>query len=132
MTFSMVLYLSLPQFLVGLFLDRTLPESQSPLLLASGLLLVAALFQLFDGTQVTMAAALRGLNDTSMPLVIALIGYWGLGFPIAYLLAFPLGMESMGIWWGLAAGLAFVAVVLVTRFAMRERLGLLARATRHG
>ena len=78
-----------------------------------------------------MAAALRGLNDTSMPLVIALIGYWGLGFPIAYLLAFPLGMKSMGIWWGLAAGLAFVAVVLVSRFAMRERLGLLARATRH-
>lgn len=132
MTFSMVLYLSLPQFLVGLFLDRSLPESQSPLTLAAGLLLVAALFQLFDGTQVTMAAALRGLNDTSMPLVIALIGYWGLGFPISYLLAFPLGLKSMGIWWGLAVGLAFVAVVLVTRFAMRERLGLLGRATRHG
>jgi multidrug resistance protein, MATE family len=132
MTFTMVLYLSLPHLLVGLFLDANLPANQSPLMLAAGFLLVAALFQLFDGAQVTMAAALRGLNDTTMPLIIALIGYWGLGFPIAYILAFPLGLRGMGIWWGLAAGLAVVAVVLVARFAWRERLGLMARAQRHG
>lgn len=132
MTFSMILYLSVPHLLVGLFLDADLPANRSPLMLAAGFLLVAALFQLFDGAQVTMAAALRGLNDTAAPLIVALVGYWGLGFPIAYLLGFPLGLRGIGIWWGLAAGLAVVAVVLVVRFAMRERLGLMGRAHRHG
>ena len=64
--------------------------------------------------------------------VIAIIGYWGIGFPTAWFLGFQAGLGGIGIWWGLAAGLAFVATSLVIRFALRERLGLMARATRHG
>jgi MATE family multidrug resistance protein len=89
--------------------------------------MVAGIFQLVDGTQVVMGAALRGLSDTTMPLLIALIGYWLVGFPVAYLLGFVAPYRGVGIWFGLAAGLAAVAVVLTIRFAMRDRIGL----TRH-
>jgi multidrug resistance protein, MATE family len=60
-------------------------------------------------------------------MFLAIIGYWAVGLPVAYLLGFVLDWRGIGIWLGLAAGLAFVAVVLVIRFAMRERLGLLRR-----
>ena len=74
-----------------------------------------------------MGAALRGLSDTNMPLLIALGGYWAVGFPVAYLLAFPGGTQGVGVWIGLAAGLAAVAIVLTIRFALRDRLGLTRR-----
>ena len=92
--------------------------------LAASYLTVAGIFQLADGAQVSMGAALRGLSDTKMPLVIALVGYWLIGAPVAYLCGFVFGLRGVGIWYGLALGLAVVAVVLVTRFALRERLGL--------
>jgi MATE family multidrug resistance protein len=116
-----------PQALVSLFLDPSDLGNARPLALAASYLTVAALFQLVDGTQVTMAAALRGLSDTNVPLVIALFGYWAVGFPVAYLLGFPLGLRGVGIWLGLASGLATTAVILAARFALRERLGLLRR-----
>jgi MATE family multidrug resistance protein len=85
---------------------------------------VAAVFQLVDGAQVIAAASLRGLSDTKIPMITAIIGYWAVGFPVAYVFGFTLGMRGVGVWFGLAAGLAVVAVVLTIRFAMRERLGL--------
>lgn len=128
MASTTLLFLLFPRQLAGLFLDPGLAANLAPLALATNFLLVTALFQLFDGMQVTMAATLRGLNDTAMPLIIAIIGYWAVGFPLAWLLAFVLGWGGIGIWWGLAGGLAVVALSLVGRFALRERLGLLARA----
>ena len=62
---------------------------------------------------------------TTVPMVIAIIGYWLIGLPIAYVMGFVLEWRGVGIWLGLAAGLGIVAVVLVARFAMRERLGLM-------
>ena len=59
-----------------------------------------------------------------MPRVIALIGYWIVGFPVSYLFGCPLGFRGVGIWMGLAAGLAAVGLVLTVRFALRDRLGL--------
>lgn len=116
---------SFPHQLVGLFLNSTNPDNLRPLELAAQYLLIAALLQLVDGTQVCMAAVLRGMSDTRIPLLIALVGYWGVGFPVAYLLGFPAGMRGIGIWLGLAAGLAFVALALTGRFALRERFGML-------
>jgi len=95
--------------------------------LAATYLGIAGVFQLVDGAQVVAAHALRGLSDTKVPMVLAILGYWAVGLPTAYVLGFVLDWRGAGIWWGLAAGLASVAVVLVTRFAMRERLGLLRR-----
>jgi MATE family multidrug resistance protein len=84
--------------------------------LAVQLLTVAAFFQVFDGAQTIAAGALRGLKDTRVPAVAASIGYWGLGFPIAWFFGVHLGYGALGIWWGLAAGLASVAILLSVRF----------------
>lgn len=125
MTIAASIFVAFPHQLVGLFLDPTNPANVRPLELAAQYLLIAALFQVVDGTQVSMAAVLRGMSDTRIPLIIALVGYWSVGFPVAYLLGFPAGMRGIGIWLGLAAGLAFVAVALTSRFALRERFGLI-------
>ncbi|MBL8597704.1 MAG: MATE family efflux transporter [Devosia sp.] len=113
--------------IVGLFLNSGMSENQAPLMLAASFLVVAGLFQLFDGAQVTMAAALRGMSDTNMPLIIALVGYWLIGFPVAWWLGMHTPLRGTGVWFGLMAGLAAVATVLTVRWAMRERLGLTMR-----
>ena len=125
MALTCTLFLTMGPAIVALFLDPRVPENANALMLAATFLVVAGVFQLVDGAQVTAAHALRGLSDTKIPMVLAIFGYWAVGLPIAYLLGFVVGWRGVGIWIGLAAGLAFVAVVLVTRFALRERLGLL-------
>jgi len=119
-----ILFLLIPSTLVGLFLDGANPTNANALKLAASYLLVAGVFQLVDGAQVIAAATLRGLSDTKIPMLTAIVGYWLVGFPVAYVFGFMLGMRGVGIWFGLAAGLAVVAVALTIRFAMRERLGL--------
>lgn len=121
MSLTCLLFWLAPEILIGFFLDPALPKNQLPFSLAIGYLGVAALFQLVDGAQVVSTAALRGLNDTTVPMMVALLGYWGFGFPIAYACGFLLELGGKGIWYGLAAGLAFVAVILCARFALRRR-----------
>ena len=128
MSITFALFIFAPRLLASLFLDATRPENQATIALAVSYLTVAGLFQLFDGTQVAMASALRGLSDTRVPMVVALLGYWVVGLSIAYVFAFVLGWQGIGVWTGLAAGLAFVAVVLLIRWSNRERLGLVAPA----
>src|SRR5690606_31187379 len=111
--------------IVSIFLDPSVPANANAVNLAVSFLAIAGIFQLVDGAQVVAAHALRGLSDTKIPMVFAILGYWAIGLPTAWLFGFVIGWRGVGIWLGLAAGLAAVAVVLVTRFAMRERLGLL-------
>jgi len=94
-------------------------------LLALRFLAVAALFQLADVAQAVAAGVLRGLHDTRTPMLIALFGYWVIGFGCSIALGFmtPLGGES--VWWGLAAGLLVVATLLNLRWWRRRELGLL-------
>jgi MATE family multidrug resistance protein len=80
---------------------------------------------LFDGAQVVMAGALRGLQDTRLPMVIAIFGYWVPGFGVAWWLGFRTALGGLGIWFGLATGLIVVSILLLTRWRMRARLGLL-------
>lgn len=124
MVFSCLLFLTAGPVIAGLFLDPSKPQNAHSLTLAASFLVIAGLFQLVDGAQVIAANALRGLSDTKIPMLLAIVGYWIIGLPIAYVLGFILDWRGIGIWIGLAAGLAFAAVVLVARFAMRERLGL--------
>lgn len=79
---------------------------------------------MFDGIQVIAAGALRGYKDTMIPMLLATGGYWGVGFAGGWLLAFRLGHGPVGLWWGLALGLAAVALLLTLR------LHLLAPAVR--
>lgn len=112
--------------LVGLFIDVDDPTATVTFALAVQFTLVAALFQLVDATQAIGAAVLRGLQDTRWPMVIAAFGYWAVGFAVAWTLAFHTSFAGVGVWLGLAVGLAVVSVLMLARWFLRERLGLLA------
>ena len=90
--------------------------------LAVSFLVFAALFQIFDGAQAVAAGMLRGLHDTKVPMIYAAIGYWGVGLPLGVLLAFHFGLNGVGIWIGLATGLAVVAVLLLARWLRRDHI----------
>jgi len=111
--------------LVGLFgLDPSDPADAAVVPLAISFLTVAAFFQIFDGAQSVGAGMLRGLQDTRVPMLYAAFGYWGIGLFVAVALAFYAGFGGVGIWIGLAAGLAAVSVMMMARWLRRERLGL--------
>ena len=105
-----------PRQLVGLYLDATHPETPAIVELAAGLLFYAGLFQLMDAMQVIGLGLLRGVQDTRVPMILAAISYWVVGMPVAYALAFVLGLGPAGLWLGLVVGLSFAAVLLMRRF----------------
>jgi len=114
---------SIPRTLVTLFLTDA-PKNAVTIALAVSFLRVAAAFQLVDGAQVIGAGMLRGLHDTRWPLLFALVGYWVVGLGIGSWLAFAADWKGLGIWIGLASGLASVAALMLARWLMRDRLGL--------
>jgi MATE family multidrug resistance protein len=113
-----------PRLLISAFIDLQAPENAAVIALAVSFLAFAALFQIVDGAQAVASGMLRGLHDTKVPMVYAAIGYWGVGLPLGVLLAFQFGLAGNGIWIGLSAGLAVVAVLLLARWLRREELGL--------
>jgi MATE family multidrug resistance protein len=123
-TMAIVMW-SFPRGLVTLFL-HDVPENAVVIALAVSFLRVAAAFQLVDGAQVIGAGMLRGLHDTRWPLLFALVGYWVVGLGIGSWLAFGADWKGVGIWIGLASGLACVAALMLARWTMRERLGLVS------
>lgn len=110
MALCALLFVALPGELIGLY-------TRDPALIALGtrLLLVAAAFQVFDGAQVAGMSVLRGAADTRTPMFIAAVGYWGFGVGLGYALAFAAGLGAVGVWMGLSAGLASVALLLGVR-----------------
>ncbi len=113
---TVAVFVSFPQFLVGLFLDPANPERNAIVPIGAGLLVIAGVFQVVDGVQVMSLGALRGVQDTRVPMVLAAISYWLIGVPVSYTLAFHVGWGGAGIWWGLVVGLAAAALFLTTRF----------------
>ena len=111
-----------PHLLIRAFIDVADPANAHVIGLAVSFLALAALFQVFDGAQAVAAGMLRGLHDTRVPMVYAAIGYWGVGLPLGVLLAFRFGLAGVGIWTGLALGLAVVSVLLLARWLRRDRL----------
>jgi len=116
-----VLLWTAPRLLIGCYLDLADAANAGTVAIALQLFAIAALFQLFDGAQVIAAGALRGYRDTAVPMLIAAIGYWAIGFLGGWLLAFPLGFGAVGLWLGLALGLAIVATALTMRLTFRAR-----------
>jgi MATE family multidrug resistance protein len=112
-----------PGTLVGFFLEPA-ARSGPVAALAVQFLTIAAIFQIFDGAQVVGAGMLRGLHDTRVPMLFALLGYWIIGIGVGVWLAFSKGWEGVGIWTGLAIGLGIVALLMLGRWAMRARFGL--------
>ena len=92
--------------------------SKATVELTATLLLIGATFFIADGLQTIMGGALRGLNDTRMALVFAAIGYWGVAFPLAWLLAFNAQLGAVGVWIGLSLGTFVYAGLLILRFRL--------------
>jgi MATE family multidrug resistance protein len=127
MALMALVMLAMPYRLVTLFLDPADPANAPVIPLAVSFLFLAALFQIFDGAQSVGAGMLRGLHDTRVPMLFAAFGYWGVGLITSVGLAFGLGWQGVGIWTGLATGLAVVAVLMLSRWMRRDRLGLVER-----
>jgi len=115
------LMLAAPWAITGIYLDLGEAANLGTAATAVRLLAIAGIFQVFDGLQVIAAGALRGYRDTALPMAIAAFGYWGIGFVGGWVFAFPLGGGAVGLWWGLALGLAVVALLLSLRLHFRSR-----------
>ena len=115
-----------PRTLIAAFIDTQNSANGEIVGLATSFLLLAAIFQLADGAQAVGAGMLRGLQDGNTPMLYAFIGYWGVGLPLGVALAFGARLGGVGIWIGLATGLAIVAGLMIRRWVHRERLGLMA------
>ena len=116
---TIVLFLTLPEFLIGLFVDPLDPERPAILAVGASLLAVAALFQFVDSGQVMALGMLRGVQDTRVPMIIAVVSYWLVGLPASYVLGFAFRMEGVGIWLGLTIGLAWACLAMQFRFWTR-------------
>ncbi|GGS01317.1 MATE family efflux transporter [Deinococcus sedimenti] len=123
-------YVFAPRWVIGVFVDVRDPANAALVGGAAALLLIATLFQAFDGVQVTANAALRGLQDTRWPLLISLMAYWVLGLGSGVLLAFGLDLGPRGLWFGLTAGLCFAGLTLLARFLRRTRAAQTPQPTR--
>ncbi|MFE7397787.1 MATE family efflux transporter [Streptomyces sp. NPDC057557] len=109
-----ILYLTLPELVLAPFLES---GSDNALTIAGHLLIVTAFLQFFDCAQNIGVGLLRGLDDTKSGFRITLIGYWAVGLPAAWLLAYALDLEAVGIWLGLLTGLATTAILLLRRYS---------------
>jgi len=114
MALNGAIFLSIPGLLARLYTPD--PEVWA---LAATLIPVAGIFQIFDGLQAVGSGILRGVGDTLAPMIVNLVGFWLIGLPISIYLAFPGGLGPLGLWWGMAAGLAAVALFLLIRVRIR-------------
>ncbi len=116
-----------------IFLDPGQGNSDATLAIAATLLSVGATFFIVDGIQTVVAGALRGLNDTRVPMLFAAASFWLVGLSVCYLLAFQTGLGVIGIWAGFTISIALYAALLVWRFNVLTRARYmpdLAHATR--
>jgi MATE family multidrug resistance protein len=114
MVLTALLFLSLPRVLALAYT----PDA-GVIALATTLIPIAGVFQVFDGLQIVSSGALRGLGDTRVPMLINLLGFWLVGIPVSLWLGFGLGFGPRGLWWGVVVGLAAVAVLLMARVGVR-------------
>jgi MATE family multidrug resistance protein len=118
-----ILFALIPTTLAAIFLDKAGSDSAAVLAIAGPFVVIAGVFQLVDGLQAIAAGLLRGLKDTRIPMILALISYWPIGFFCAWFFAFPAGFGGIGVWFGFLSGLAAASILLNWRFyklVMRE------------
>jgi MATE family multidrug resistance protein len=117
---TVLLFISIPEQLIGVFLDSAEPARDQIMAIGVSLLAMAALFHVADSTQVIALGLLRGVQDARVPLILAVISYWVVGIPAGYLFGFVWGYGAVGIWAGLVSGLTLAAVLLNYRFWTRN------------
>lgn len=111
-----ILHNYLPHLFLNMNDSSQALDNKEVILIASKLLLVAAVFQISDGIQVVVLGALRGLQDVKIPMYITFVAYWVIGFPISFYLGKYTNLDTVGIWIGLLAGLTVAAFFLYIRF----------------
>lgn len=116
---TIVVFLAMPEPLIGLFLNPGDPNRAAILAIGVALMAMAALFQLADGAQVIALGLLRGIQDTTVPMIIAAVSYWPVGIGTALVLGFVLDLGAVGVWSGLVVGLTCAATLLMIRFWRR-------------
>jgi MATE family multidrug resistance protein len=114
MSATSCIFLTLPDLLARLYTDGL-----GAIAVAAVLIPLAGVFGVFDGMQVISAGCLRGTGDTRFPMFVHLFGFWIVGIPLGWWLAFHRERGPAGLWWGLVAGLAITAVVLLARVRVR-------------
>jgi MATE family multidrug resistance protein len=107
-------FVLLPRALIGAF-----TSDEGVLGIGTRLLMVGAVFQLFDGVQGVATGVLRGLGDTRTPMLWNLAGHWFIGLPAGYTMCFVLGLGVIGLWWGLSSGLIICGVALLVAWSRR-------------
>jgi MATE family multidrug resistance protein len=117
-----------PLALISIYVDVDAAKNAALVGFAMQFLVWAAAFQLVDGIQAVSLGALRGLQDTRVPMWIATFSYWAVGMGVAVALGFYTPLQGVGVWIGLATGLFFAAFLLTWRWMARDRLGLSYRA----
>ena len=130
MAFTALLMIMIPKPLIAIYVDPWDPKNAVLVGFALQYIVIAAAFQLFDGMQAVAAGALRGLQDTRIPMWIAAFAYWVPGIGTALALGFYTPLEGVGVWIGLATGLTVAAALLGWRWHRREALGLTRREAR--
>lgn len=116
MSLAGLTFILLNKFLPTLYID-----DEAVISIASRLIIIAALFQLSDGTQAVGIGVLRGLTDVKGPTIITFVAYWMISLPIAYLLAFNFNLGVEGVWIGLLIGLTVSAILLTFRFNHKSK-----------
>ena len=114
----------IPHALISIYVDVDAPKNAALVGFALQYLVWAAAFQLVDGIQAVSLGALRGLQDTRVPMWMATFSYWVMGIGVAIVLGFHTPLQGTGVWIGLATGLFFAAFLLTWRWMARDRLGL--------
>ena len=109
-------FLLVPDHLLRLFLDADNPRAGQIIAYGQVLLMMAALFQVADAAQVMAMGLLRGIQDTRVPMFMAIFCYWCVGIPCSYLMAFHFGWGGVGLWAGLVVGLTLAAICMLARF----------------
>lgn len=117
-----------PAWLARIYLDPADAGNAAAMAAAMALFPIAAIFQIFDGLQVTALGVLRGYKDTRVPMLIAFVGYWLIGVGGGVIIAYGLDIRGPGLWWGLAVGLLASGMMLLLRFAQLSRRHIHAAA----
>jgi MATE family multidrug resistance protein len=123
MSFGIALFFALVFLILGSWIAGCFTDDPSVRLLTSRLLIIAGVFQIFDGLQIASSGGLRGFGDTKIPFLIGILAYWIIALPVSYVAAFKMGLGASGIWAGFVVGLAVAAIALLTR--------LLAKCSAH-
>jgi MATE family multidrug resistance protein len=109
-------FLLVPSVLVGWF-----SNDAAVIAIGASLLMIGAVFQMFDGLQGVATGVLRGLGDTRTPMLWNLAAHWFIGLPFGYTLCFVIGVGVAGLWWGLSTGLIICGVALLIVWSRRIR-----------